>query len=105
MGWFDSSWVRVSGASDDRPTTGPTRWRSDGDATRASASVDDLARGLRIYMAACVLLWALAAVAGWARVLRSAHPIPVVDGDERIGVVDAGQLLPALIGHRPPVPA
>jgi glycine betaine/proline transport system ATP-binding protein len=39
------------------------------------------------------------------RVLRSAHPIPVVDGDERIGVVDAGQLLPALIGHRPPVPA
>jgi glycine betaine/proline transport system ATP-binding protein len=38
-------------------------------------------------------------------VLRSAQPIPVVDGDERIGVIDAGQLLPALIGHRPPVPA
>jgi glycine betaine/proline transport system ATP-binding protein len=39
------------------------------------------------------------------RVLRARHPIPVVDGEERIGVVDAEQLLPALIGHRPPVPA
>jgi glycine betaine/proline transport system ATP-binding protein len=39
------------------------------------------------------------------RVLRAAHPIPVVDGDEQIGVVDSEQLLPALIGHRPPVPA
>ena len=39
------------------------------------------------------------------RVLRAAQPIPVVDGDERIGVIDAEQLLPALIGHRPPVPA
>jgi glycine betaine/proline transport system ATP-binding protein len=38
-------------------------------------------------------------------VLRAAHPIPVVDGDEQIGVVDSEQLLPALIGHRPPVPA
>jgi len=37
------------------------------------------------------------------RVLRAAHPIAVVDGDERIGVVDAERLLPALIGHRPPV--
>src|SRR5688500_18784924 len=39
------------------------------------------------------------------RVLRSSRPIPVVDGDERIGVVDAEQLLPALTSHRPPVPA
>ena len=39
------------------------------------------------------------------RVLKATRPIPVVDGDERIGVVDAEQLLPALIGHRPPVPA
>ena len=39
------------------------------------------------------------------RVLRAAHPVAVVDGAERLGVVDAGQLLPALIGHRSPVPA
>jgi glycine betaine/proline transport system ATP-binding protein len=39
------------------------------------------------------------------RVLGSDRPIPVVDGDERIGVIDAAQLLPALIGHRPQVPA
>jgi glycine betaine/proline transport system ATP-binding protein len=36
-----------------------------------------------------------------ARVLRAEHPVPVVDGDRRIGVVDAEQLLPALINrHR-----
>jgi glycine betaine/proline transport system ATP-binding protein len=40
-----------------------------------------------------------------ARVLRAGRPVPVVDGDERLGVVDAEQLLPALIGHRPQVPA
>ncbi|AGZ41968.1 quaternary amine ABC transporter ATP-binding protein [Actinoplanes friuliensis] len=39
------------------------------------------------------------------RVLRSAHAIRVVDGDEVLGVVDAEQLVPALIGHRPQVPA
>jgi len=39
------------------------------------------------------------------RVLRAAHPIAVVDGDERIGVVDAERLLPALIGHQRAVPA
>lgn len=39
------------------------------------------------------------------RVLRAARPIPVVDGDRRIGVVDAEQLLPALLGHRRQVPA
>ena len=33
----------------------------------AAPSIDDLARGLRVYMAACVLLWTLAAAAGWAR--------------------------------------
>jgi len=40
-----------------------------------------------------------------SRVLGAARPIPVVDGAEKIGVVDAKQLLPALIGHRPQVPA
>jgi len=40
-----------------------------------------------------------------SRVLGAARPIAVVDGDERIGVVDAKQLVPALIGHRPQVPA
>ncbi|MET0425308.1 MAG: glycine betaine/L-proline ABC transporter ATP-binding protein [Actinoplanes sp.] len=39
------------------------------------------------------------------RVLRAAHPIPVVDGDRRVGVVDAERLLPALIGHHRQVPA
>jgi glycine betaine/proline transport system ATP-binding protein len=39
------------------------------------------------------------------RVLGSDRAIEVVDGDERIGVIDSAQLLPALIGHRPQVPA
>jgi glycine betaine/proline transport system ATP-binding protein len=39
------------------------------------------------------------------RVLRARHPIPVVDGDRRVGVVDADRLLPALIGHHRQVPA
>ena len=34
-----------------------------------------------------------------ARVLHAEHPVPVVDGSERLGVVDAGQLLPVLVGH------
>ncbi|MBG0560375.1 quaternary amine ABC transporter ATP-binding protein [Actinoplanes aureus] len=38
------------------------------------------------------------------RVLRSGRPVPVVDGDRRVGVVDAEQLLPALLGHRRQVP-
>ncbi|GLY05575.1 MULTISPECIES: glycine betaine/L-proline ABC transporter ATP-binding protein [Actinoplanes] len=40
-----------------------------------------------------------------ARVLRADRPVPVVDGDVRVGVVDAEQLLPALLGHRRQVPA
>ncbi|GIE84462.1 quaternary amine ABC transporter ATP-binding protein [Actinoplanes regularis] len=40
-----------------------------------------------------------------ARVLRAERPIAVVDGGERVGVVDAEQLLPALLGHRRQVPA
>ncbi|MEV7623213.1 glycine betaine/L-proline ABC transporter ATP-binding protein [Actinoplanes sp. NPDC089786] len=40
-----------------------------------------------------------------SRVLGASRPIAVVDGDSRIGVVDAGQLVPALIGHRPQVHA
>jgi len=40
-----------------------------------------------------------------ARVLHADRPIAVVDGTERIGVIDADQLLPALIGHRSQVPA
>ena len=39
------------------------------------------------------------------RVLAAGHPIPVVENGERIGVVDAKQLVPALIGHRPQVAA
>lgn len=39
-----------------------------------------------------------------ARVLRAGRPVPVVDGDERVGVVDAERLLPALLGHRRQVP-
>jgi glycine betaine/proline transport system ATP-binding protein len=38
-------------------------------------------------------------------VLGSGRPVAVVDGDRRIGVVDAEQLVPALIGHRPQVHA
>jgi glycine betaine/proline transport system ATP-binding protein len=34
-----------------------------------------------------------------ARVLHAERPVPVVDGSERLGVVDAGQLLPVLVGH------
>ncbi|MET0535226.1 MAG: adenosylcobinamide-phosphate synthase CbiB, partial [Steroidobacter sp.] len=33
----------------------------------AAPCVDDLKRGLRVYLIACALLWVLAAVAGWAR--------------------------------------
>ena len=40
-----------------------------------------------------------------SRVLGAGRPIAVVDGDDRIGVVDAEQLVPALIGHRPQVHA
>jgi glycine betaine/proline transport system ATP-binding protein len=40
-----------------------------------------------------------------SRVLGAGRPIAVVDGVERIGVVDAKQLVPALIGHRPQVHA
>jgi glycine betaine/proline transport system ATP-binding protein len=40
-----------------------------------------------------------------ARILHAAQPVPVSDGDTVIGVVDTGQLLPALTGHRPAVPA
>jgi glycine betaine/proline transport system ATP-binding protein len=39
------------------------------------------------------------------RVLRADRPIPVVDGANRVGVVDANQLLPALVGHHRQVPA
>ncbi|GAA2695610.1 quaternary amine ABC transporter ATP-binding protein [Actinoplanes palleronii] len=39
------------------------------------------------------------------RVLRAARPILVTDGDQRVGVVDAERLLPALLGHRRQVPA
>jgi glycine betaine/proline transport system ATP-binding protein len=39
------------------------------------------------------------------RVLHAGRAVRVVDGDETLGVVDAGQLVPALIGHRPQVPA
>ena len=39
------------------------------------------------------------------RVLRADRPIAVVDGTSRVGVVDADQLLPALIGHHRQVPA
>ncbi len=39
------------------------------------------------------------------RVLRAGRPVWVVDGDERVGVVDAERLLPALLGHRRQVPA
>jgi len=39
------------------------------------------------------------------RVLRAAHPVAVVDGTERLGVIDAEQLLPALLGHKPQVHA
>lgn len=40
-----------------------------------------------------------------ARLLHTRLPIPVVNGAERIGVVDADGLLPALIGHHRQVPA
>jgi glycine betaine/proline transport system ATP-binding protein len=40
-----------------------------------------------------------------ARVLRADRPVAIVDGDVRLGVIDAEQLLPALLGHRPQVPA
>jgi glycine betaine/proline transport system ATP-binding protein len=39
------------------------------------------------------------------RVLRAGRPIPVVDGDRQIGVVDAERLLPALTAHHRQVPA
>ncbi|MCY1140035.1 glycine betaine/L-proline ABC transporter ATP-binding protein [Actinoplanes sp. Pm04-4] len=39
------------------------------------------------------------------RVLRADRPIPVVDGHEQLGVIDADQLLPALISHHRQVPA
>jgi glycine betaine/proline transport system ATP-binding protein len=39
------------------------------------------------------------------QVLRAGSPVPVTDGEQRIGVVDAEQLLPALLGHHPQVPA
>jgi glycine betaine/proline transport system ATP-binding protein len=39
------------------------------------------------------------------RVLHASRPIPVVDGAEKLGVIDKDQLLPALIGHRSQVPA
>jgi glycine betaine/proline transport system ATP-binding protein len=39
------------------------------------------------------------------RVLRADHPVPVVDGTRRLGVIDADQLLPALISHHRQVPA
>jgi glycine betaine/proline transport system ATP-binding protein len=34
-----------------------------------------------------------------ARVMRAAHPVAVVDGTRRLGVIDAEQLLPVLVGH------
>ena len=39
------------------------------------------------------------------RVLRAKRPVPVVDGTRRVGVIDADQLLPALISHHRQVPA
>jgi len=39
------------------------------------------------------------------RVLGSDRAIPVIDGDERIGVTDCAELLAAVICHRPQVPA
>ncbi|MEU4242128.1 glycine betaine/L-proline ABC transporter ATP-binding protein [Actinoplanes sp. NPDC026619] len=39
------------------------------------------------------------------RILRAHHPVPVTDGTRRVGVVDADQLLPALVGHHRQVPA
>jgi glycine betaine/proline transport system ATP-binding protein len=39
-----------------------------------------------------------------SRVLRAGRPIPVTEGGRLIGVVDAEQLLPALLGHRRLVP-
>ena len=38
----------------------------------------------------------------WSRARR---PIPVVDGTQRLGVIDADQLLPALVSHHRQVPA
>jgi glycine betaine/proline transport system ATP-binding protein len=40
-----------------------------------------------------------------SRLLHARLPIPVVDGADRVGVVDADRLLPALIGHHRQVPA
>jgi glycine betaine/proline transport system ATP-binding protein len=40
-----------------------------------------------------------------SRVLHATRPVRVVDGTETVGVIDADQLLPALIGHRSQVPA
>jgi len=40
-----------------------------------------------------------------SRVLRAEHPIPVVDGGRRVGVIDSDRLLPALISHHRQVPA
>jgi len=40
-----------------------------------------------------------------SRVLHADRPVRVVDGTETVGVIDADQLLPALIGHRSQVPA
>jgi glycine betaine/proline transport system ATP-binding protein len=40
-----------------------------------------------------------------SRVLHADRPVPIVDGTETVGVIDADQLLPALIGHRSRVPA
>jgi glycine betaine/proline transport system ATP-binding protein len=39
------------------------------------------------------------------RVLRAKQPVPVVDGDRRVGMIDAEVLLPALISHHRQVPA
>lgn len=49
--------ARYDGVMHERPIFG----------SGAAPSVDDLARGLRVYLIACALLWILAAVAGWAR--------------------------------------
>jgi glycine betaine/proline transport system ATP-binding protein len=40
-----------------------------------------------------------------SRLLHARLPIPVVDGTERVGVVDADRLLPALTSHHRQVPA
>jgi glycine betaine/proline transport system ATP-binding protein len=40
-----------------------------------------------------------------SRVLHAKHPVPVADETGRLGVIDADQLLPALIGHHRQVPA